>query len=551
MDEADIATLMRAYSTIPADLRDLGEGVVDELMDIIHEKMDPVHRKSRRRGLGYVPNYWDLERAPQDRSPEMIKEEMENADALDQWRFKDDPKLGVYEGMTHHRTRNSAPIVLRPLDFQLMRNIDRASMYVGFELPLKSARHLFEHPQARAAMERRLGKDAVRGLEKGLEGVARRWVDESLLDKKLQALQRKITVSTLGGNIPVWIKQTLSLPLYQVYVPAKYMAAALSRAAMPSQFKEMKKELSSFDPVFMTRSKGGFDITLQDSLESSAAREAWGKRRVTDVVMKGISYFDQRTVVVGSHAANLQAINEFRTGNLSEELKRATQLTAAQARELTADQAVEYGYEYANWVTVRSQPNFLPEHVSSFQRDKITRFFSMFSGYTNVAYNMLLRTLYRARMDKSPQAYAAMAKTFLWIYIGNATGNAVINYLKQLWLGTAPEPEELPSWVAGQFISNAASHIYFVKDAIFALQNEWAGYSPSPLATAGKDTYEAIDAWYTDLLEYGEVRESTVKKTLVVAGVATGWPLYAMARYGEATIDRGADLYDLFDPMIN
>ena len=397
-----------------------------------------------------------------------------------------------------------------------------------------------------------MGKDGVRGLEKGLEGVARRWVDESMFDKTLQSLQRKVTVATLGGNIPVWIKQTLSYPLYGTYVPAKYLAAAAMRAAIPSQYKEMKKNLSSFDPTFMARSKG-FDISLQDSLEKTAAGEAWGKRRITEMFMKGITYFDQRTVATGSHAAYLQAINEFRTGKLSEELKRATQIeSAAQARELTADQAAEKAYEYANWVTVRSQPNFLPEHVSAFQRDKLTRFLSMYSGYTNVAYNMLLRTRWRASQEKTPQSIASMQKAYFWIFIGNAAGVAAINYLKQVWLDRAPEEEELPSWVAKEFISSATAPLYLVKDAVFAIQNsEWADYSPSPIISAGKEIFEAVDAVFTDLIEEGEVRASTVRKSLRAAGFLTGFPLYSMQRYGEATIDRGADLYDLFDPMIN
>ena len=146
--------------------------------------------------------------------------------------------------------------------------------------------------------------------------------------------------------------------------------------------------------------------------------------------------------------------------------------------------------------------------------------------------------------EKTPQSRAAMLKAFAWIYIGNAAGNAMINYLKQVWLGNAPSEEELPSWVAGQFLSNAAGHIYFVRDAIHALLSEYASYSPSPIYSAAKETYEAVDAWYTDILEYGEVRASTVTKTLRVAGFATGFPLHSLVRYGEATIDRGVDLYD-------
>ena len=543
IDEEDIKVLARAYRDISSDMRELGNEVVDELMDVIHERVDPVVRKVRRRGLGYVPYYWDLERAPQDR-PDNIADELAEADALDLWRTKGDAKLNVFEGMTQHRTRKSAPIVLRPLDFQLMRNIDWASMYTGFALPLKAAHLLFNNPRSRAAMEGRIGKDAVQGLEKGLEGVARRWVDEEIIDKTLQSLQRKVTVATLGGNVPVWIKQTLSLPLYATYIPPKYVTASLARSVIPGQYAEMRKNLRAFDPTFMARSKG-FDISLQDTLEKSAAGEAWGKRRVSELFMKMITFFDQRTVVVGSHAAYLQAIDQFRTGKIGEELQRATQVeTYAEARSLTSDELAGLAYQYANWVTVRSQPNFLPEHVSSFQRGRISRFLSMYSGYTNVAYNMLLRTRYRARQARSPEAIASMRKAFFWILVGNFSGVAMIDYLKQLWLGRPPSEEEMPSWLMDKAISNAASLLYFVRDAVFALQNEWADYSPSPIVSASKDILEAISSVWEDLIERGEVRDSTVKKTLNAAGYVTGWPLGAMQRYGEAT-------YELFDPIIN
>ena len=355
-------------------------------------------------------------------------------------------------------------------------------------------------------------------------------------------MQRKVTVSTLGGNIPVWFKQTLSLPLYGSWVPPKYMASALMRSVLPGQFKDMRSNLRAFDPTFLARSKG-FDISLQDTLEKTAAGEAWGKRRVSEMMMKALTFFDQRTVVVGSHAAYLQAIDQFRTGEISEELKRATQIeTHAQAMELGADGQAEKAYQYANWVTVRSQPNFLPEHVSSFQRDRITRFLSMFSGYTNVAYNMLLRTRYRASQAKSPQATATMMKTFFWILVGNAAGIAMIDYLKQLWLGRAPSEEELPSWVRQKAISSATGLIYFVRDATFALQNDWAEFSPSPMISAGRDIIDAVAGVFEDLTERGEVRKSTVTKTLRAAGYITGVPLYSGYRYGKAT-------YDLFDPM--
>ena len=150
--------------------------------------------------------------------------------------------------------------------------------------------------------------------------------------------------------------------------------------------------------------------------------------------------------------------------------------------------------------------------------------------------------------EKTPQARAAMAKAFFWIYIGNAAGVASINYLKQVWLGNAPDAEELPSWLAKEALSSATAPIYLVKDAVYWMLNrEWADYSPSPIIDAGKEIFEAVDAVFTDLTEEGEVRPSTVMKALRAFGFVSGWPLHSMVRYGEATLDRGADLYDLFD----
>ena len=541
LDVDDIQAVVKAWGSLPQKMRDFGTEVVDEIADYAHEKQDAVYRKARGRTLGYVPHYWALERAPQDKGQETIDGEMEDADAIDSWRGQDDPKLGIYEGMTMQRTQRSAPVVLRPLDYQLLRDIDRASMYVGFELPLRAASALFDNPRAVAAMERRMDPSSVQGLRIGLEGVARRWIDEQNIDKIAAKIQRGVTVATLGANVGVWIKQTLSFQLYNTYVPQQYMAASISRATISGEFSQMRDRLKAFDPTFQARSRG-FDISLQGSLEGSAAAEAWGRRRVTDLAMKGISYFDQKTVVIGSHAAFLQAIDEFRTGRISEEVKRATGIrTQAEARALGPDGQAMRAYRYANWVTVRTQPNFLPEHVSSFQRHKITRFLSMFSGYTNVAYNLLARTMWRARQTGSKRDVLAATKAFTWIFIGSAGAAMIIDYLNGIVLGTAPEEDELPSWAARKFINSASAPFMLLRDAVYAFGNPYGGDVSIPLTSAATQIIEGLRDFTDDLID-GEIREATMKKLVTGAGISVGLPFGHLYRYTTGIID-------LFDPM--
>jgi len=541
LDEDDIKTLVKAWGTLPQKMRDFGTEVVDEIGDVTHEKQDAVYRKARGRTLGYVPHYWALERAPQDKSQAIIDEEMEAADAVDHWRGQSDPQLGVYEGMTMQRTQRSAPVVLRPLDFQLLRDIDRASMYVGFELPLRAASALFDNPRAVAAMERRMDPSSVKGLRIGLEGVARRWIDEQNLDKVAAKVQRGVTVSTLGGNPAVWLKQTLSFRLYGTYVPWKYMSAALMRSSILGEYSQMRSKLKAFDPTFQARSRG-FDISLQGALEGSAAGEAWGTRRVSDLMMKGLTFFDQRTVVIGSHAAYLQAIDEFRTGFISEEVKRATGVRNQEAAiALGPDGQAMKAYRYANWVTVRTQPNFLPEHVSSFQRHKTMKFLAMFSGYTNVAYNLMARTVWRARQTKSKADIQAARKALLWIFVGSSAGAMMIDYLSQIVLGTAPAEDELPSWAARKLINSASAPFFLLRDATYAFTNPYGGEVSIPLTSAATQIIEAVRAFSNDLID-GEFRDSTMKKIVTAAGLTVGMPLGHVYRYTTG-------IKDLFDPM--
>ena len=548
VDADDIRAINKAVSELPEHYREFGTVIIDEVMDTLHERMDPVHRKSRGRSLGYVPYYWELERKTSDVKDKDERAAIEEADdALDYWRGRGErpgQRLGLFTGMTKHRTKVSAPLILRPLEFQLMRNIDRSSMYVGFELPMKALRELFSDTRALDAMDRRMDRASREGIEKSLSDVARRWSDGGEIDRLVKAVIRKVSIAQLGGSPGVWAKQALSIPLYNVYVPSQYLLAATARGVPgSSQFKDMEERLSAYDPAFVAR-RGGFDISLQGALENSKAGQVWARQAWGEFFMKAISTVDKRAVVIGSEAAVMQAMNEFRTGQISTDVKAATGIrTRAQAMELGPDGMISEAYKYANYVTTRTQPNFLPEHVSNFQRDRVGRVLSQFSGFTNMAYNLLARTRWRHKYDSTPESASQLRKAWAGVLVFNTAGIIFIDFLWAVAMGRAPEPEELPSWAARKAITSATGILYGIRDAAWWAMNPGYGPMSLPVYEFFSEPVAAVYGVFDDLIKDGEISERTMSKSAQAAGLMSGMPIGAYWRIGKRA-------YDVVDPLL-
>ena len=548
VDEDDIRAINKAVSELPDRYREFGTVIIDEVMDTIHERMDPVHKKSRGRSLGYVPYYWDLERKTSDVKNDAERSELEqDVDAVAFWKGRIDrpgEQLGLFTGMTKHRTKVSAPLVLRPLEFQLMRIIDRSSMYVGFEVPMKALRALFSNSRATDAMDRRMDRGSRVEIETTLSDVARRWSDGGEIDRLVKGLIRKVSIARLGGSPAVWLKQMLSIPLYNTYVPSKYLIAATVRGVPGGgQFQDMEARLRANDPTFVARS-GGFDISLQGALEKSKVGQIWAKQGVGEFFMKPISFFDKRAVVIGSEASYMQVMDEFRTGKISEEVTRATGIrTRAEAMELGPDGMMSIGDKDAHWVTVRTQPNILPEQVSNFQRDRVGRVLSQFSGFTNVAYNLLARTRWRHKYDRSPKSGDQMRKAWLHYFIFNTAGVIVIDYLWAAAMGRAPEPEELPSWAGKKSVTSATGLIYVARDAMWWAMNPGYGPMSLPVYETFSTTVEAFYGVFDDLIQDQEISAGTMRKVAEAGGLLAGLPIGPYYRLGKR-------IYDVVDPLL-
>ena len=538
--QKQLTALLGAAQRIDPDIRRLATELVDGLMDEQYRQMNRVHLQATGKNLGYVEHYWPKQTVAEDRSPAGPAEEPRG---MDYWRGADSTRIGVFEGMTQQRDDVAVPLVLVPFDTELLRSVDHAAMYLGHELTLDAARQLLMDPEVHAAIVRRSGNAGYTQLKDAMEHVARRWYDTPGWERVLNSLRRRVTIATLGGNPGVMVKQALSMELYATYIPRRYLSAAQVQMAIPSEAAGLRQQHLAFDPEYEARGRG-HDPDLASAIEGSAAAEAWGRMRFSDRMMSGIRWFDLATVTTGTQAGVLQALDEFETGRVSEEVRRATGVTAERLPDLSPEERMRHAYDYARWVTVRTQPNFLPEHTSAFQRHRVGRYFAMYSGYTNMALNLVARTAWRARKAglKDAEVRKAVLQSWFGVFVLNVAGAMMIDYLRDSLLGRAPDEDELPGYVTRKAVSSGTAGVYFLRDATYAAMRPGApGEVHVPLTDAATALVHGVRAVADDLAE-GELSERTMGTLLKATGVATGIPLGEAWKWAEAMV---------FDPRLD
>ena len=529
VSDSGMSALLAAINTLDPALVKFATLGIDRVYEDMWRRLRPVVLQAEGRTLGKQPHYWAMEIAQQDRQAVGYRDET----GMEYWRNRRERLPSVYRGMTQRRDEfDRSPIVLRSFDFELNRSIDYHSRYIGYQVPLETARKLLSDTRIAAAIDRRAGgqADVFRNIQTTLDRVARLGEDDSSLERLRSRTRRRVTTYILGGNPATWVKQAFSIAFYASYVDARYLSAAIGTASIPGARRAMMEQHRAFDSEYAARGQG-FEPDLRAALKGSRLATELGKRRVTNLFMSGLRFFDQYAVSVGSTAAVLQAMDQFRSGKLSGEVRRATLLTPEQAATLTPDQRLEHAYRYARWVTQRTQPNFLPEMLSSFQLNHPT--LAMFSGYTNMARNLISLTYHRARDAGYKDAEANRAALVAWgmVFVGNIVAAMIVDYLQAAVTGQLPDEDELPSWVARRVITGATAPWYIVRDVTYGIVNgmhmfgggAWTEGFGTPLTDAGGDVIKAVATIANEAIE-GEVSARSLQAIAEVVGLATGVP---------------------------
>ena len=456
-----------------------------------------------------------------------------------------------HQGIVQWRTGAIKPMVLRPLNTVINRSLDRAATYAGLELPLTDARRLMSRRQVTALMRERFGVDTPRNLQRYLRDVAGHGEVADGAERMLMNLKRNVSVGSLGANMKVAASQTLSLPLYWIHVPARYLVEAVGTMADPRHARKVLQLHSQHDPDFAERSNYGFDPDIEAGrmfgTRALLPRESTAYRRfhepLMNALMIGVRRADRWTVGRGQQAAVLHALDVFEGNSpMTRDMAAELGVTADEAATMAPEQRLALAYQWANWVTGRTQPSFLAEHMNAFARGRFTRYAASFSGYTNIAFNALRRALGSARAAQwqDPHRNAEALRAVTTIMVVGPVGVAMMNYARQLLRGREPKP----IWC--DILSGMSAVVYGLRDvAYWATCNRGRGMGlDNPTQGAIEDVVKSATGLPDAIRSGDETRIMRAVERTVASGAKTiGVPYFTPKGW----VQTATNLVDLVD----
>ena len=353
---------------------------------------------------------------------------------------------GVFKGMLVERTDAVVPHQVLPLNMVVARAGNHSAAYVGMEPVMRDWRMVLADGTVDRAIERHWGpkmKEVIRELLRQLAHEHRRIEDWVRMGDRIR---QNVSVSTLASP-RIAMMQAFSYPLYGAYVPQRYIMASWIDARKPSNKRSMQTRHRKFDADFAERSGQGFD---PDARSTSGARllppvrskVARRKERAQRAVMGMLRWVDLDTVTAGEEGAVRYALDVLDgTHPWDRRMGEVLGLSESEAKAIPpeGDGQVRAAYDYARWTTEKTQPSFLTENLSHMQRHPVGRWFMIFTGYRNVAFNALMESVQEYRRDPTPANRKALMVSSSTIVIG-AMAAELMRWLEKQLQGRETDP---------------------------------------------------------------------------------------------------------------
>lgn len=288
----------------------------------------------------------------------------------------------IFKGMTKARTKSDAAVWLKPYTLALRESHRRAADYVGLEEAMNNAAWLIYDKDFRREFDERYGRPVWREIEKGLKDISGQGTVKEDIDVVRWArwIRNAQTAFFLGWNYVTAFKQINGVLKYSAYVPPGYMARALTTyISAPFETKRVHRDNSI---QYKRRREFGYNIE-----SANVIRELNQQGRRPSIVIRGaalslqpLQMMDITCVDIGMLAATYQALDAFKSGTITDPRMQEA-LDRKDVTNLTPAEKMKLAYEWADWITERSQAQFAPEFTSGWQRGtELEKMFSMFFG---------------------------------------------------------------------------------------------------------------------------------------------------------------------------
>ncbi len=445
MTESELNDIIGSLTKEEMAFADIWDGLSEDQ----YKSLNKVFLEKNRYNLPKEESYY-----PKDTMPLARGKDFESEEALD--KFKGTwTRIGIEKGMLEKRRRVQLPIYLNSFTFDVNKSVMKTAAYVGLELPLSNASKLLYNKDFRRELSDRYGNQTWIEIEKGLRDIAGDWQSYTTVEEIALKLKNNLTTAILGLNPFVMAKQILSYAVYLPYIKSGYLVQGFMD--YHANQKEIDARHEAYSPKWTERVAGGYSRDVADIFKGGSEKRLYdGKFSVKESIMGGIKLFDHHAVGPGMHAAVLQVLDEFKAGELSEQVRIGLNIENSDIGDLTAENKMRLAYRYADLATVQTQPMFSLQHRSSLSRGAtVEKLATMFGAFTNQALNLTRRTWREAQRTGN---YEPLAAAIFTIFILNTMGVMAIDEIRnRIYKRDAGS-------VYGRILNSWAGYVFFLRD---------------------------------------------------------------------------------------
>lgn len=408
--------------------------------DNLGEKVSEVYERLYGKKFPWSENYYPIKVAP---------EYYEHGDQeIGQMKVKDEfgERVSVGHGFIRERSASADAFPVMLTELGALHNIavaiEQEAKFIHMEHAFFQASKLLYDPAFKASIinNRKMGKDYWDLIESGLQDWAGRQMDiKNSMDAILLGVRKQATRAMLGLNPTTALKAGISWFYGIRYLGFRYASSGVQDMMMHP--KENLKFLMDNSPVFRDRViHSGIpevnDLLAGKTFEWSAnglpKQKGADYDRILFFMLQNVDKFTVASVMTG--AIN-QAMESFKHGELTVEMKVALGINESQVSNMTDTEQMIAAVTYAEYVAQRTQPDFRPQSRSQFQRGtSLERLTSVFGSFVNITHNMFWDMAHRLKYEGVTAAGIKEAALCLVLMGVVSAGNEGIEAMKNYFL---------------------------------------------------------------------------------------------------------------------
>lgn len=467
-------------------------------------------------------NYFPIQAADFDGNIDMKKSNMFKQ-ALD--------KQGIFKDAKDTTT----PLVINDAFNTVYAHLTKTSAFIGYSSAIRNAKMLINNDEFKRTITNRVGINYVKYLDQLVKDVENSLITAPInsADRNILGLQNRLTITILGYNPWVALKQPVSLVSASTEIDGKYI-----RKGMLSGFgnRKLNDLMAKYSPQLRDRQGGNLSRETGELGKVGATR----------------SFFARESKPFGTKAMVL--IKELDGAAIRSIWKSVEEETKKLKPELKvgSDEYYKHVAQRTEDITRKTQPTFAVKDRSAIARTESTtlKMFTMFTSQVNKNFNILVRA--KVKFNNSNKTLKDRAKytyTLFNVVLLNALLVAGIDELRDWIYGYKRKEKDVNTRVKSLMIRTAENTIAPIYGAsaiekayMKKVKGEWNSdvqapvldYVDSVIGLAADSTNLVMEVYNQDVYKTGtkagEAKWKYTALNVFKGSLKVSAPLYKMAQ---------------------